>query len=56
MIWTRDLLEKLKKQQAAAVDKKLMSFTFEGQEVLVAYAKYLIEYLEVTLKPQGVRR
>ena len=57
MIWMRELLEKLKKAQVEAVERGQRQFVFEGQDVLVAYAKYLIEYLEGVLKPrEGARR
>ena len=33
-----------------AVEENQVYFTFEGQDVLVKYAKYLIEYVEEHLK------
>ena len=50
MIWTRPLLEQLKKDLAAAVKTKAEVFTFEGHALLPAYARYLVEYLESVLK------
>jgi len=38
-------LSDLKKQYDKAVADKKESFIFEGKELLTAYAKYLIEYL-----------
>ena len=40
-------LPKFKKLYNEAVRTEKTSFMFEGQEVLVAYAKYLIEYTEL---------
>lgn len=37
---------KLKRAYNKARDENRESFTFEGHELLVSYAKYLIEYLE----------
>jgi hypothetical protein len=37
---------KFKKMYNQALKAEKTSFVFEGQEVLVAYAKYLIEYLD----------
>jgi hypothetical protein len=39
-------LAKLKRYYNRALKYKRDQFTFEGSELLVAYAKYLIEYLE----------
>ncbi len=56
MIWTRDLLEKLKTDTKKAEEKEKAIFVFEGQELFVPYAKYLIEYLDRLLKPAGAKR
>jgi hypothetical protein len=48
--WDRPMLERFKKAHADAVAKKVTKFTFDGNEFLVAYAKYLIQYLEGVLK------
>jgi len=45
MEFTRAKYLKLKRAYQSAMRQGKMQFTFEGQEVLVAYAKYLIEYL-----------
>lgn len=42
------LLSKLKKEYERNMDKD--SFNFEGQEIVTGYAKYVIEYLENSLK------
>jgi hypothetical protein len=42
----REKYDKLEKQYNEAVDKKETQFKFEGQPILVAYAKYLLEYLK----------
>jgi hypothetical protein len=44
--WTPDKLAALKRAQAHAIETKQDQFKFEGHDMLVSYAKYLIEYLE----------
>lgn len=39
-------LPALKRAYNTAVKEELSSFMYKGKEVLVLYAKYLIEYLE----------
>ena len=48
----RPTLARLKRAYNKACEAKLDSFVFEGHELLVAYAKYLIEYLEDRFNPQ----
>lgn len=48
--FTPELFRKLKKEYKKANDKKIEVFLFEGKEILVSYAKYLIEYLETKFK------
>lgn len=43
---TREALVRFKQAYLSAVQAKRYSFRFDGQEVLVAYAKYVIEYAE----------
>lgn len=50
--WTRKSFEELKKEYEKAVDAKDDVFLFQGQEILVSYAKYLIEYLDTQFKMQ----
>jgi len=45
MEFTKKTYELLKKQYNEAVAANQTSFIFEGNELLVSYAKYLIEYL-----------
>lgn len=45
MTFTPQLARQLKKAYENAVVNKRDSFMFEGKELLVSYAKYLIEYL-----------
>jgi hypothetical protein len=45
-------LKTLKKDYDKAVEDGEQSFTFKGREVLVSYAKYMIEYLEGEFKKQ----
>lgn len=44
--FNRDKYERLKEQYAAAKAAGLEQFEFEGHALLVAYAKYLIQYLD----------
>ena len=44
--FTPDKVTKLKAEYKKAVDDGVTSFIFEGHELLVSYAKYLIEYLD----------
>jgi hypothetical protein len=46
IIFTPAKLAQLKCAYHNAVEMKVEQFTFEGHELLVAYAKFLIEYLE----------
>ena len=39
-------LEELETEYKKAVENNQTSFSFNGKEVLVTYAKYLIEYLK----------
>lgn len=43
---TREALVRFKQAYVAALQAKRYSFMFDGQEVLVAYAKYVVEYAE----------
>jgi len=43
-------LKRLKIAYNLTIEKKQESFVFEGREILVSYAKYMIEYLEGRLK------
>jgi hypothetical protein len=51
--FTREKLTELKKAYHKARIKGQTEFKFEGQDVLVAYAKYLIEHLDTKFKPHG---
>lgn len=54
IMFTPDTLERLKVAVDKAVSQDMQQFEFEGQQLLVAYAKYLIEYLDGVLeKPPG---
>ena len=44
--WTPEKLEEFKTVWEAADDLERESFTFDGNEYLVTYGRYLIEYLE----------
>ena len=48
--WTRPMLRLFKVEYQIAVEKKLDVFTFQGNEFVTAFAKYLIEYLEGVFK------
>lgn len=45
----RAKLERLKLRVKEAVEKNEETFTFEGNEFVLSYAKYFIEYLESRL-------
>ena len=44
------MLKRFKRDYAAAVRLNVTEFTFDGNLLLVAYARYLIEYLEGKFK------
>lgn len=46
----RARLKRLKRAYAKALREDKDEFTFEGMDLVTSYAKYLIEYLEMTLK------
>lgn len=48
--FTQQKFVALKKAYAQAVEAKQASFKFEGNELLVPFAKYLIEYLATRFK------
>lgn len=41
---------KLKKAYQKAVREQLKSFTFDGEELLTVYAKYVLEYIDMKFK------
>jgi len=49
VMFTPDMLERLKAATAEAVSKDKQEFEFQGVTLLVVYAKYLIEYLDEVL-------
>ena len=51
--WTRPSLERFKKEYNKHKDHPEETFKFEGNEYLVNYAKYLIEYLETRIPQHG---
>ena len=48
--WTRPMLQRFKVAHANALCEDKTEFTFDGNEFVVGYAKYLIQYLEGVLK------
>lgn len=47
MPWPTDIdTKKLRKVYEEAIERKDKTFWYMGQEVLVNYAKYLLQYLE----------
>jgi hypothetical protein len=48
--WTPELFNKFKRHYNNAARNQAVSFNFEGQEFLVSYAKYLIEFLEPKMR------
>lgn len=53
--WDRPMLERLKKAYDVARVTAKDTFMFEGNEFVIGYAKYLIEYLETKLPPDHSR-
>jgi hypothetical protein len=49
--FTRAKLKELKLAYNWALAQGHQQFEFEGQQILVSYAKYLIQYLELKFKP-----
>jgi hypothetical protein len=47
----RDKRERLRKHYEQAKKEQKESFMFDGRELLVSYAKYLLEYLDMRLGP-----
>ena len=47
--WTLPMLKRFKKEYQKAVSNKSDLFTFDGNEFVTGYAKYLLEYLEMKL-------
>lgn len=50
ILWTAPMLARFKVARKKASDAHEESFNFDGDEFLVSYAGYLIEYLETKLK------
>ncbi len=48
--FTKDMLKKFKAAYQKAIEEKKDTFLFDGDEFLVSYAKYVIEYLESKFK------
>jgi len=48
--FTPEKVISLKKEYKKAVDSNQETFMFDGKELVVGYAKYLIEYLDSVLK------
>ncbi|HMT01785.1 MAG TPA: hypothetical protein PKD00_00505 [Burkholderiales bacterium] len=46
----KETYNNIKKAYHKALEKGEISFIYAGQELLVSYAKYLLEYFEMTLK------
>jgi hypothetical protein len=51
--WNWKTLQELKRAQADAIRRGAEVYIFHGQELLVGYAKYLIEHLEAIIPPPG---
>ena len=51
--WTPEKLHALKKVYALYKDNPSGVFVFSGHELVVGYAKYLIQYLEMQFKRGG---
>ena len=53
ILFTEKDLKELKRKYAEAMKSGSESFEFRGHPLLVSYAKYLIEYLEIQFKTKG---
>jgi hypothetical protein len=47
--WNKPMLERFRKAYQKAVAEKVDTFMFDGNEFVVGYAKYLIQYLDSAL-------
>jgi hypothetical protein len=47
--FTKESFERFKRDYAYAKAEGFEAFTFEGHEILVAYAKYMIQYIETQI-------
>jgi hypothetical protein len=47
MNFTKDRADRLRTRYVQAVENGEESFLFDGQELLTAYAKYLLEFLKM---------
>jgi len=56
IFFTRKSFERFRAEYQLARDAQQDSFMFEGHEVLVAYAKYMIEYLEAKFNSRNPDR
>ena len=50
-IFDREKTEALRKEYSTAIRHNFNSFLFEDEELLTAYAGYLLEYLDTRIKP-----
>lgn len=48
--WTPEMLKRFQVSYTKAVEEKAKTFIFDGNEYVVDYAKYLIEYLTSEFK------
>ena len=53
IMFDRPMLNRLKKAYDRATSESKDMFTFEGNDYVTNYAKYLIEYLEEKFKNKG---
>lgn len=49
ILWTKPMLERFRKAYQKAVADQVDTFMFDGNEFVVGYAKYLIQYLDMNL-------
>jgi len=53
MVFTPELVKKLRERHAKAVEMECDLFMFEGQELDTSYAGYLLEYLDLKMGEDG---
>ena len=54
--FTKEKLNKFKREHSKAREKGKEVFIFDGNEYLLNYATYLIEYLEDKFKCQNIKK
>ena len=51
--WTKPMLKRFKKAYCKARSEKLEEFTFDGNDFVTDYARFLSEYLDTIIKDKN---